>query len=66
MVIDKNKWRTMFEKREELQITREEYINGFQYFLQMELVKYQLENRPEILKYLEKEIQRLNETFKEN
>ena len=66
MNIDKNKWRAIFEKQEELQITREEYINGFQYFLQMELVKYQLENRPEILKYLEKEIQRLNETFKEN
>lgn len=65
MNIDKNKYRLMFEKQEELSITKEMYLNGFSHFLQTELIKYSLENKPEILKFLQNEIKRLNELYKE-
>ena len=63
MNIDKNKYRLMFEKQEELSITKEMYLNGFSHFLQTELIKYSLENKPEILKFLENEIERLNKLY---
>ena len=60
IVIDKNKYRAMFEKREELQISKEDYNNGLRQFLLNETVKYSLENQPETLKYIQNQIQRLD------
>jgi hypothetical protein len=60
MNIDKNKWRLMFEKREELVISKEDYNNGLRQFLLNETVKFSLENQPEVLKYIQNEIQKLD------
>ena len=58
--IDKNKWRKLIENKQELPITKDEYRNGLEYFLQTELVRFSLENKIELLKYLQNEIERLN------
>lgn len=61
--IDKIKYRLMFEKREELVISKEDYINGLRQFLLNETVKFSLENQSESLKYLQNEIQRLDKLY---
>jgi len=66
MNINKQEWRIKIENKEELSITTEDYRNGFEYFLQMESVRCKLENKLEILEYLQNEIQRLNKLHKEN
>lgn len=65
MEVNKIEWRLKIENKEELSITKEFYRSGFEYFLQTELVRFQLEGKPELLEYLQKEITRLNELHKE-
>jgi len=63
ITIDKIKYRTMFEKREELVISKEDYNNGLRQFLLNETVKFSLENQPETLKYIQNEIERLDKLY---
>jgi len=63
MNIDKIKWRKIIENKEELQITKEEYIKGFKYFLILERVRFSLEGKIELFNYLENEIKRLEKSY---
>lgn len=65
MNIDKNKWRLLLENREEIVITKEDYRNGMEHFFHTELVRFQLENKLSHLEYLQNEIKKLNELYKE-
>jgi hypothetical protein len=53
----------MFENREELVISKEDYNNGLRQFLLNETIKYSLENNLETLKYIQTEIERFDKLY---
>jgi len=60
ITIDKKKWQEKLNNKEELEISKEDYMGGMYKFLQNELIRYSLENKKDLLEYLQKEIQKLN------
>jgi len=60
MNIDKNKWQLKLNNKEILEISKEDYLGGMNKFLQNELIRYSLENKKDLLEYIQNEIQRLD------
>ena len=60
MIIDKKKWQEKLNNKEGLVISKEDYLGGMNKFLQNELIRYSLENKKDLLEYLQNEIQKLD------
>ena len=63
MNIDKNKWQLKLNNKEILEISKEDYLGGMNKFLQNELIRYSLENKKDLLEYLQNQITKLDELY---